>query len=383
MAWQRYKTKYVGIYYRLADTRRCLDGKPDKCFEITYRREGKAVWEKIGWRSEGYSIEDAALIRGDRVRAIRHPELFGIDPQITLTFNELWEKIKEDWLGMLEKKRARQITWIYNLYIKPLLGDKQVQTILSIDVERIKKYLLKDYISEKTKRPLSRKTVEHILSVLQIMINKGKEHKISVKESSIDFTVTNIENRRERFLTKKEAFQLLESLKYHCCTTYYVSLISLNTGMRIIEILILKKENINLESKIINFNRKTGRRIAYIPDTLTPELKNIIPKDNDYIFKGEDGKIISRDIVYYRYMYVVNSLGLNDNITDNRLKVVFHTLRHTFCSWLAIKGVPLHTIAELAGHATLEMTKRYAKLSPGAKRKALNLISSDDEFDYE
>ena len=120
MAWQRYKTKYVGIYYRLADTRRCLDGKPDKCFEITYRREGKAVWEKIGWRSEGYSIEDAALIRGDRVRAIRHPELFGIDPQITLTFNELWEKIKEDWLGMLEEKRARQITWIYNLYIKPL-----------------------------------------------------------------------------------------------------------------------------------------------------------------------------------------------------------------------------------------------------------------------
>ena len=60
--------------------------------------------------------------------------------------------------------------------------------------------------SEKTKRPLPRKTVEHILSVLQIMINKGKEHKISIKESSIDFTVKNIENRRERFLTKKEAF---------------------------------------------------------------------------------------------------------------------------------------------------------------------------------
>ena len=74
-------------------------------------------------------------------------------------------------------------------------------------------------------------------------------------------------------------------------------------------------------------------------------------------------------------MYVVDSLGLNDGITDLEMKVVFHTLRHTFCSWLAINDVSLYTIAELAGHTKVETTKRYAKLSPDAKRRAINRLT--------
>jgi hypothetical protein len=42
----------------------------------------------------------------------------------------------------------------------------------------------------------------------------------------------------------------------------------------------------------------------------------------------------------------------------------FHDLRHTFCSWLAIRGVPLNAIQKLAGHASIKMTLRYAHLSP-------------------
>ena len=42
----------------------------------------------------------------------------------------------------------------------------------------------------------------------------------------------------------------------------------------------------------------------------------------------------------------------------------FHDLRHTFCSWLAIRGVPLTAIQRLAGHASIKMTLRYAHLSP-------------------
>ena len=69
-------------------------------------------------------------------------------------------------------------------------------------------------------------------------------------------------------------------------------------------------------------------------------------------------------------------MGLNDGITNSAQKVVFHTLRHTFCSWLAIRGVPLYTIGKLAGHTTPDMARRYAKLSPDAKREAIQQISS-------
>jgi len=75
------------------------------------------------------------------------------------------------------------------------------------------------------------------------------------------------------------------------------------------------------------------------------------------------------------YRQAVNKLGLNDGVTDPRNKVVFHTLRHTFASWLAIQGTPIYTIKELMGHKTLSMTERYSHLSPDAKREAVEKLS--------
>jgi integrase len=57
-------------------------------------------------------------------------------------------------------------------------------------------------------------------------------------------------------------------------------------------------------------------------------------------------------------------------ISDARQRVVFHTLRHTFASWLVQQGTPLYTVAELMGHTTIEMSRRYSHLAPDTLRKA-------------
>ncbi|WP_373567132.1 tyrosine-type recombinase/integrase [Aliarcobacter butzleri] len=54
---------------------------------------------------------------------------------------------------------------------------------------------------------------------------------------------------------------------------------------------------------------------------------------------------------------IVNSLKPND-------KIVFHSLRHTFKSHLAINGTPIFTIQKLMKHKDIRMTLKYAKLSP-------------------
>ena len=63
----------------------------------------------------------------------------------------------------------------------------------------------------------------------------------------------------------------------------------------------------------------------------------------------------------------------NDGIdfTDRKNKVVFHTLRHTFASHLAIIGTPIFTIQKLMNHKDIKMTLRYAKLSPDSGREAI------------
>lgn len=78
---------------------------------------------------------------------------------------------------------------------------------------------------------------------------------------------------------------------------------------------------------------------------------------------------------------------------DNLKKVWFHTLRHTFASWLAQTGqVTLHELRDLMRHESIKMTERYAHMIPdGIKEQSwrINEIltnhrrSKQDTLEYE
>jgi Phage integrase family len=58
--------------------------------------------------------------------------------------------------------------------------------------------------------------------------------------------------------------------------------------------------------------------------------------------------------------------------------VTWYTLRHTFASRLVMAGVDLRTVADLMGHATIQMTMRYAHLAPKHKLDAVERLLSTD-----
>ena len=55
-------------------------------------------------------------------------------------------------------------------------------------------------------------------------------------------------------------------------------------------------------------------------------------------------------------------------------KVRFHDLRHTFASHLAMASVPIRTIQQLMGHESLDMTLKYAHLTEGHQREAMDKL---------
>lgn len=94
--------------------------------------------------------------------------------------------------------------------------------------------------------------------------------------------------------------------------------------------------------------------------------------NNDYIFPDRNGKKII--VVSRAFERTVDEIGLNKDITDNRMKVVFHTLRHTYASWLVEKGVDLYVVMQLMGHSSLKMTERYSHVGENALSAAVRKL---------
>jgi len=54
----------------------------------------------------------------------------------------------------------------------------------------------------------------------------------------------------------------------------------------------------------------------------------------------------------------------------------WHCNQHTFASRLVMAGVDIRTVAELMGHSGIQMTMRYAHLTPQHNRSAVDQLVS-------
>jgi site-specific recombinase XerD len=98
-------------------------------------------------------------------------------------------------------------------------------------------------------------------------------------------------------------------------------------------------------------------------------------KAGDFVFKNT-GKNERMGQIPDTFMKAVNKIGLNDSIQDSRLKVVFHSCRHSFASWLVTDGTDLFQVKELMGHKTVAMAARYSHLSPDTLKRAVKSMES-------
>ena len=184
------------------------------------------------------------------------------------------------------------------------------------------------------------------------------------------------DNSRHRFLTKEEAQLLLDTLKEKSQQVWKIALLSLTTGMRAGEVFSMRGEHVDLRGKTIRVvDPKNGKnRTVYPSKTALTMLRSCKLKPGRYVFTQANGKQIKA--ISDTFPRTVEALGLNEGITDSRDKIVFHSLRHTFASWMVQCDQTLYFVAELMGHSTLEMTKRYAHLSPTRQQAAATIIDS-------
>jgi len=179
---------------------------------------------------------------------------------------------------------------------------------------------------------------------------------------------------RVRFLSDEEREKLLVSCKASECSHLYpVAVLALSTGMRQAEIMNLKWSDVDLKRGYIilhetkNDERRSVPLVGHAYE-LIKELSKVRRIDSPLLFASERSPDVPIDI----------RTPWGKAITATEIKDFrFHDLRHTAASYLAMNGASLAEIAEILGHKTLQMVKRYAHLSEQHTSKVLESMNSN------
>ncbi len=137
-------------------------------------------------------------------------------------------------------------------------------------------------------------------------------------------------------------------------------------------------QDLNFQDETILIrNPKNGQtRHAFMTESVKGMFLEVEPgKGNELIFPN-DGTHDRMKQIPDSFMRAVNKLGLNKDVYDSRLKVVFHSCRHSFASWLVTDGADLFTVRELMGHKPIQMTARYSHLSPHTLKRAVKSMET-------
>lgn len=254
-------------------------------------------------------------------------------------------------------------------HLEPAFGKKRMSAIGERDIERFK--------AAQLARGLSPKTVNNQLTVLRRMFVIAKRWELVDSMPNIHWL--KAPKPEFDFLDFEEARRLVDGADGDWAA---MATIGLKCGLRLGELLALRWEDVDLKAGRLVVRRAVARGVVGTTKSgrsrevpLSTEALRMLKAHRhlrgELVFCASNGKMLTKNQCRWPLWRACRRAGLR--------RIGWHVLRHTFASHLVMRGVPLKAIHELLGHATIEMTMRYAHLSPDVRRDAVNLLDEPRE----
>jgi integrase len=313
-----------------------------KTWTIGYTVDGRRVREAIG-----ASRKLAEMVLKKRVTEAIEGRWFEKRIVGNIPFSELAETYLERatiHLKSAKSERDRVKFWVREF------GNRPIGQITRGEIEDWQRR------RAQTNKPA---TVNRMLCRLRHLFNKAVEWELLDESPVRRLKFLRENNARLRYLSLDECRKLIDAcIASHMKATVTVAL---HTGMRQGEILNLKWDDLDLGTRsILIRDSKNGERRHVPMDSTLATLFASYPHTpgSDYVFPNAQGGRMKWVQKAFR-----NALA-RAGITDFH----FHDLRHTFASQWMMNGGDLYVLKEILGHKTVQMTQRYAHLSPAYKR---------------
>jgi integrase len=232
----------------------------------------------------------------------------------------------------------------------------------------------------KRAQKVSRSTTDKDLAVLKAFFNWCIAHRLAVANPVRRVKLFHDDNSRLRYLTREEYDRLIEAVRALAARANKPSpyleekiILSVHTGLRRGSLFNLRWEQIDLANSVMRIPRTKSGRPLSVP--LNATAKSTLEKlcqqrgpENPYVFPHKLGKNLGKPVhdVKNGFHGALELAGIED--------FTWHDLRHTFASWLMMRGASLRSVAELLGHQSMKMTMRYAHLSPAFLSAEVSLL---------
>jgi integrase/recombinase XerD len=130
------------------------------------------------------------------------------------------------------------------------------------------------------------------------------------------------------------------------------------TGIRVSELINLKKTDVNLEAGfIVTMGKRSKERIVPLNkhsiECISEYIKKVNPKGK-YLFPNTKGEKLSRQAIWKIIKRYARFLG--------KERVSPHTIRHTFATHLIHGGADLRSVQMLLGHEDISTTQIYTHI---------------------
>lgn len=253
---------------------------------------------------------------------------------------------------------------VYKHHLLPMFGKRKLDEIGPRQIEAYKARKLAD--------GLSKATVNNHLTMLRKTLNVAQEW--GVVEHVPKFVWLKLPKPEFDFLDFEESDRLIAGAD-DAWRPFVVT--ALRTGLRLGELMGLRWDDVDLKKGMLVVRQSVWRGKAGTPksgrtreiplsDQARAALSAHRHRKGELVFCDEIGAYLTEGACKWPLIRACKRAGLR--------KVGWHTLRHTFASQLVMRGVPLKAVQELLGHATMEMTMRYAHLSPEVRRDAVMVL---------
>ncbi len=255
---------------------------------------------------------------------------------------------------------------ILTQHLVPALGKKRLDAITTENVQQVKSRLAKR----------SNKTVNNVLTVLNTLLKKAVEWG-AIETMPCAVKLLRTAKPKASFYDFEEFDRVLAATENDHQARLIV-LLGGDAGLRCGELMALEWPDVDLQNRRLRVARsewkghvtlpKGGReRLVPMTKRLSDALRQARHLKGPRVLCGDSGEPMTQKMVQVVMKRVARKANVKPGV---------HILRHSFCSHLAMRGVPARSIQELAGHEDLSTTSRYMHLSPAAVEDAIRVLET-------